>query len=107
MIGGLRSGRLTRDTEREMPSPMDGVANLADCMLVLACGLMLSLIVNWNLNLGASDAVEPPEDSTNMTQSVELDQNEENQPQDSSEFEEYGTVYRDPETGELYVKVNS
>ena len=27
-------------------NPMEGVANLVDAMLVLACGLMLALIIN-------------------------------------------------------------
>lgn len=30
---------------------MEGVANLVDVMLVLAVGIMLALIINWNVDI--------------------------------------------------------
>ena len=48
MIRRSGSGRLGKSEsfESESINPMDGVANLADVMLVFACGLMLALIIN-------------------------------------------------------------
>ena len=46
------SGRLSsRIGTCEEINPLDGLANLADVMLVFACGLMLALITYWNLSL--------------------------------------------------------
>lgn len=41
----------SRKIDEELPNPMDGVANLADVMLVLAVGIMLALIINWRVDL--------------------------------------------------------
>jgi hypothetical protein len=32
-------------------NPLDGLINLADVMLVLAWGLMLALIIAWNIDI--------------------------------------------------------
>lgn len=42
-------------------NPMEGVANLADVMLVLAVGMMLALVVAWNVDIASSNLrpVEP------------------------------------------------
>ena len=39
-------------------NPLEMMANLMDVMLVFACGLMLALIVNWNVDLGGSQEVD-------------------------------------------------
>lgn len=53
--GGLRGGRLR---SKEDTDPMASVANIADIMLVFACGLMMALVTVWNIDftppLGAS-----------------------------------------------------
>lgn len=52
-------------------NPMDGVGNLADVMLVFACGLMLALITYWNVDVsgvaGSIDVTQGEE----ITQDVE------------------------------------
>jgi len=105
MTRGLRnSGTLRRFKEKDNVNPMEGVANLADCMLVLACGLMLSLIISWNLDiaidtpLDIQSASDKPQEMVDGIQESELDD-----PDAVSEFEEFGTLYRDPKTGEFYV----
>ena len=72
---------------------------LADVMLVFACGLILALIINWNVDV-SSVATKQPETKyevegveSNSTQTIDGE----------SELEEMGTVYRDPETGKYYV----
>ena len=47
----LRERRKRRE-ESEV-NPMDGVANLSDAMLILAVGIMLALILNWNVDISA------------------------------------------------------
>lgn len=83
-------------------NPMDGVANLADVMLVLACGLMLSLIVAWNVDVSDSKLVGIDED-TNLTEVEDKQSQEVEENLSDYQYEEYGVVYRDPKTGKLYI----
>lgn len=81
-------------------NPMDGVANLADVMLVFACGLMLALITYWNVDVAATVAPDVSADKQEITQ--DSGGESEDSP-DEGDLEEYGTVYRDPATGKLYI----
>ncbi|MBR5429216.1 MAG: DUF2149 domain-containing protein [Firmicutes bacterium] len=98
MKTNLRQGGLRRRTGESNFNPLEGMANLADCMLVLACGLMLSLIVSWNLDLAVD---EQPADSD--LSAVEELESTDQQIEDTQAYEQLGVVYRDPETGELYM----
>ena len=85
-------------------NPMDGVANLADVMLVFACGLMLALITFWNVDVAGTQKQNVPDaPRQELTQTVEDLTRQEGEDVDSEGLEEYGTVYRDPETGKLYI----
>lgn len=75
----LRRRRRYRGTEREEASPMESVANLIDVMLVFICGLIIAIIVFWNVDL------------ENLDQRTD------------SSYEDVGQVYQDPETGKVYV----
>ena len=83
--------------------PMGGTSNLVDAMLVFACGLLLALVVKYDVPLNA--------DLTQATQTGDMTQIENpDMLTDSTEdggrgYEEVGVTYRDPETGQLYVKV--
>jgi len=33
-------------------NPLEGAINIVDAMLVFACGLMLALAINWNVDFG-------------------------------------------------------
>ena len=48
--------KLHRDDREggEEVNPMEDVANLADVMLVLAVGMMLALVVAWNVDIASS-----------------------------------------------------
>jgi hypothetical protein len=97
------TGRLLRREEyTEDVNPMDFVGNLADVMLVFACGLMLALITYWNVDVAAT-AEEPDTTQTaiEITEDVSGADTEDNP--ESGDLEQYGTVYRDPETGKLYI----
>ncbi len=86
-------GRLrTNRKPAEDINPMESVANLVDVMLVFACGLIIALIAAWNV-----DVAKTPYHVSDIKESQEQ---EEISPED---LQEMGKVYKDPETGKLYV----
>ncbi|MDR1589553.1 MAG: DUF2149 domain-containing protein [Oscillospiraceae bacterium] len=83
-------------------NPMDGLSNLADVMLVLACGLMLALVINWNVDISPKSDDTRADELARETElagggSVELDA--------SSQYEQIGegVLYRDVATGKTYL----
>ena len=94
----LRSSRL-RGVDEEGDDPRVGLVNLADVMLVFACGLMIAVIAHFDMELGTSsqsvgDVQELDADMQQAAQSVDVT---------SEGYSRAGTVYRDEETGTLYV----
>ena len=106
MKSNLRSGKLRRGTYTESVNPMDGVANLADVMLVFALGLLLALIVSWNVDVGFSESMVSLEQGEELTEMDGMTESGENVFGDGSVLEEMGTVYKDPATGKLYMIVS-
>jgi hypothetical protein len=98
---GLHRGRRRR-RGRAQVDPMAGVANLADVMLVFACGLMIAIIMFWNVDL------------SNVVDTFEQDQLQEvddpdailQDDSDSSRYEEKGVIIQDSETGQMYLVEN-
>lgn len=92
------------DEPGEDINPIEGVANLVDVMLVFACGLMLALITYWNVDVaaGGTNTVIDPAPGVEITEDLSGAGEPEDSPNQES-LEEYGTVYRDPDTGKLYV----
>ena len=92
---GIRQGRLRAAKRPEELNPLDGVANLADVMLVFACGLIIALIAAWNLDVATPDGlpseIAPIGDAGGETV------------QDPDSLQVMGTVYMDPETGKYYL----
>ncbi len=87
-------------------NPMEGLSNLADCMLVLACGLMIALVVHWNLNMAPKYA---PVEETGAMVEVEGDiteayqsESESTESSEQSSYREMGTLYQDESTGKMY-----
>ena len=89
---------------------MDGVANMADAMLILAVGLMLALIVAWDVDVVNKIPDINPVDVGEVVELTEAYENLEKadaesdnaQSLDEYGLEEYGKVYRDAE-GNLYI----
>ena len=95
-------------------NPMNYLSNLSDVMLVLAVGMMLALVVAWNVDI--VNSVPNPSDMTQaeISQMEELDRQDLNalhtsKDPDNSQtsvedfgLTEYGVVYRDAD-GNLYV----
>lgn len=95
-----RKGRLRVQHKQDDFNPMEGLGNLADAMLVFACGLLLALIINWNVQVSETGEIEQQQDKyeiegvdENSTQTIDGD----------TSLEEMGTVYKDPATGKYYV----
>ncbi|MDR1183359.1 MAG: DUF2149 domain-containing protein [Coriobacteriales bacterium] len=78
---------------REEPiNPLDGVANLADIMLVLSVGIMLALVINWNIDL------------TGLVSRMESAGDQGDTEVDEGRMQEIEVrVYQDTQTGKYYV----
>ena len=74
-------------------SPMEGVANIVDVMLVFACGLIIALIAAWNV-----DVTKTPYKVTDIKEG-----NGGQEEISIEDLQEMGAVYKDPETGKMYV----
>ena len=97
--------------ERDEEDPMAGVANLVDAMLVIAVGLLVFLVISWNMQAIVFNEDVTPEqrqDAINaMKQVTEVDQGQQlNATPDVSNssgegYAEMGKVYKDPKTGKM------
>ena len=79
-------------------NPSAYIVNMVDCMLVLACGFLVMLMLHWNIATTSVDEL----DESSME---EVDP--ENMPEDvvsgGSYYIDAGKVYQDPNTGKLYL----
>ena len=90
----FRSRRATEDVD-----PMSAMSNIGDVMLVFACGLMVALVVAWNVDLAEFTQIEP----TQELQSNDIEQITEQLYGEGNAFVEKGKVYQDPTTGKFYL----
>lgn len=94
----LRSSRL-RLGHDGAGDPMESMGNLMDMMLVFACGLIVALVAHYNVDLNTAEV-----DQSRMTHlDSELTQSEQGAGEGVTNYAEVGMVYRDLDTGELYV----
>lgn len=93
-------GRLRVQHKQEDFSPMEGVGNMADAMLVFACGLIVALILSWNVDVTEQGIQKDPEVKYEV-QGMEDGASDEVEADKA--LEELGTVYKDPATGKYYV----
>lgn len=105
MNGGLRNKRRLISMEEDL-NPLEGAINIVDAMLVFACGLMLALVIRWNVDLAQFG------DRVNITRGQEVSQdadvrNDLLESQGPGQlYEKMGTVYKDPVSGELFLLTN-
>jgi hypothetical protein len=83
-------------------NPMEGAINIVDAMLVFACGLMLSLVIYWNVDLRTNDMI-PVTQGQEVLDPQEMQEGMQGDAAGESAYEEVGKVYRDPTTGKLYL----
>jgi hypothetical protein len=86
------------DTEPDS-DPRVGLVNLADVMLVFACGLMLALVAYWNLDVSDMREMIQSEQVTEMNEVEDITDSA----GDGGGFIELGKVYQDPMTGKYYM----
>ncbi|ACA59254.1 conserved hypothetical protein [Candidatus Desulforudis audaxviator MP104C] len=109
----LRQQRLRQRLSRaEENDPMAGLANMLDVMLVFCCGLLVILVLSWNLQSVFFSELTPEEKQRllqtiqkviQVEQARELEEIPEIQATGGggSGYREMGKVYQDPETGKL------
>ncbi len=100
MGGRLSGGGLRRRRDEEDLDPSSGLVNLADCMLVLAAGLMTALVIAWNIDITSTTTEVDIEDSQ-VVENVE--DTDEFLGSGGDTYIDMGRVYQDPETGQLYL----
>ncbi len=93
--------RLSEDTE----DPLSGTSNLVDAMLVIAVGLLVFLVISWNMQGVIFDSDMTSEEKQNVMQKVsevsQVDQGQQlNETPDVSNqsgqgYTEKGKVYQD------------
>lgn len=109
MIRRFGSGRLNReDGDKEDVTPMWGVANMADIMLVLAVGIMVALVASWNLNSddnSISKLNDGSKELMELSENMALLDEESAKKIKNSGMKELGSIYMDPNTGKMYVIV--
>lgn len=98
-FANLSGSGLHRRRRIEDEDPLAGLANLSDCMLVLACGLMVALVVAWNIDITAVTQVQAT-DKTEVTDVNNVDGGFE---AGGTTYVDVGRVYQDPETGTYYI----
>ncbi|MGI6549446.1 MAG: DUF2149 domain-containing protein [Syntrophomonadales bacterium] len=95
----MRSRRRWRD---EDINPLEGAINIVDAMLVFACGLMLALAINWNVDLGLGQRVDL-EQGREVIDNPEIRDDLIETEGEGKIYERMGTVYKDPATGQLFM----
>lgn len=100
MDGGLRN---RRRRIAEDVSPLEGAINIVDAMLVFACGLMLSLIIHWNVDLGQIRERVELNQTQEVTQDPEIQRDLIESQGQGKLYEKMGTVYKDPDTGRIFM----
>lgn len=96
------------DTSESETNPMDGLSNLADVMLVLAVGIMLALIINWNVDISTPMTKEQVKQSVDTTDALEFSKDQLQQMSGDDEIRDQdltqlGSVYYDEKSGKYYI----
>jgi hypothetical protein len=101
MARNFSSSRFTNSEfeSAEDVDPRVGLVNLADVMLVFACGLMLALVAYWNLDVSSMHEVAQSSEVTEVQDVQQIEENASN----GGGFIELGKVYQDPMTGKFYM----
>ncbi|GAW92497.1 DUF2149 domain-containing protein [Calderihabitans maritimus] len=101
--------------EEEEYNPLAGLANMVDVMLVFACGLLVALVLSWNLQdvflkdlspVQRQQLLQAIKNMVTVEQGKELEEIPQLGSGSGSGYQELGTVYRDPKTGKLIMIEN-
>lgn len=88
--------------------PMAGTSNLVDAMLVIAVGLLIFVVISWNMQsvvFQDSQQQQPIEqnspDVTEVSEGQVLNDTPDTSNSSGQGYMEMGKVYKDPSTGKL------
>lgn len=89
--------------------PMAGTSNLVDAMLVIAVGLLIFVVISWNMqsvifqdSQNQQKAIEESSpDITEVNEGKVLNETPDTSDDSGSGYMEMGKVYKDPSTGKL------
>ena len=89
--------------------PMAGTSNLVDAMLVIAVGLLIFVVISWNMqsvvfqeNQNPKQAInENSPDVTEVAEGQQLNETPDTSDSSGQGYMEMGKVYKDPSTGKL------
>ncbi|MEE1129364.1 MAG: DUF2149 domain-containing protein [Methanobrevibacter sp.] len=89
--------------------PMAGTANLVDAMLVIAVGLLIFVVISWNMQSVVfqdstqqqQKAIENSPDVTEVSEGQQLNETPDSSNSSGQGYMEMGKVYKDPSTGKL------
>lgn len=107
MVRSKRNRRSSRTEE----DPMAGTTNLVDAMLVISVGLLVFLVMSWNMQSVVFNADMTPEEKestmekiksvSEVKQGKEIDDDINSSNSSGEGYVEMGKVYKDPNTGKL------
>ena len=89
--------------------PMAGTSNLVDAMLVIAVGLLIFVVISWNMQSVVfqdnqnpqSQAVQDSSQVTEVSEGQVLNETPDTSDSSGQGYMEMGKVYKDPSTGKL------
>ena len=101
MRKSLRGKSLRNSRRHDDFNPIEGAVNIIDVMLVFACGLMLSLITNWNVDFSVKQVDLSQGKEVSQVESLQKSAEGAQDPQ--SAYQKMGVLYRDPVSGKMYM----
>jgi hypothetical protein len=101
MNRGLRNRNRLRASEEV--SPLEGAINIVDAMLVFACGLMLALVIRYDVDLAQVNGRVNITTGEEITQDTQIRNDLIETEGEGRLYEKMGTVYKDPATGKLFM----
>lgn len=116
-MGRRKRRKGNRFDDGEDINPLNYVANMSDAMLILAVGIMLALIVHWNVDVsttgGDMSGEETPmvqgDDEVDISNAITFEETDMEQIDGSENMEEgdgmdkLGEVYYDAASGKYYI----
>lgn len=87
----------------EEGNPLEGAINIVDAMLVFACGLMLALVINWNVDLTRGRERVDLQRGQELSQDTDIRNDLIETEGQGQLYEKVGTVYQDPASGKLFM----
>lgn len=107
MLRRSRNRSLVKNSfEAEDVNPMDSVSNMSDAMLILAVGIMLALIIHWNVDISGEQKVVDVQNTEEISNMESLDDEEVNEVSQESGLSEKGRVLYDEKTGKYYMVID-